>query len=61
MLDEETMNKLIAKAALDPEFRKVFEQFLIIFCRKRRFFVKNNELKNIISTKTLLQQAFIKF
>ena len=28
MLDEETMNKLIAKAAQDPEFRKVFEQFL---------------------------------
>ena len=28
MLDEETMNKLIAKAALNPEFRKVFEQFL---------------------------------
>mgnify|MGYP003144805665 FL=1 len=28
MLDEETMNKLIAKAALDPEFRKVFEAFL---------------------------------
>ena len=28
MLDEETMNKLIAKAAAHPEFRKVFEQFL---------------------------------
>lgn len=28
MLDEETMNKLMLKAALDPEFRKVFEQFL---------------------------------
>ena len=28
MLDSETMNKLIAKAAIDPEFRKVFEAFL---------------------------------
>ena len=28
MLDEETMNKLIAKAALDPEFRKVVMEIM---------------------------------
>ncbi len=29
MLDDETMNKLIAKAASDPEWRKVFDAFMV--------------------------------
>ena len=28
MLDEETMNELIQKAATDPEWRKVFDAFM---------------------------------
>jgi hypothetical protein len=29
MLDDETMNKLILKAATDPEWRKVFDAFMV--------------------------------